>query len=57
MSKYKVVMNNKIWSFTIESDTIQEEKVDNVKVTKFYEENDLVDFRLSKRIDYIKKIE
>jgi hypothetical protein len=62
MSKYKVVMKDKIWSFTIDADTIQQEEIEDIKVTKFYEEidegiYDLLDYRPSKRIDYIKKIE
>jgi hypothetical protein len=62
MTKYEVIMNNKIWNFTIEADTIQEEEIDDVKITKFYQEidegiYDEIDYRASKHIDYIKKIE
>jgi hypothetical protein len=61
MTKYKVVMDNKTWSFTIEADEIVEEE-DGIMVTKFYEEiddgiYDLIDFRASESIEDIKEIE
>jgi hypothetical protein len=61
MAKYKVIMDNKIWSFTIEADEIVEEE-DGIMVTKFYEEiddgiYDLIDFRASEAIEEIKEIE